>query len=419
MNDLLQRGIALARAGKRAEARTLLLEAVDADERSEQAWLWLSGVLDKPDDIRVCLENVLAINPDNPQARQGLDWIVARYGPQAQPELAPTEIQTVLPSEDPEPDPEPESAPAPVLRVAEVPLTTDTSGEPDDPCPYCGAPASIGQRNCLRCKQSLMIRDQPRAKRSPWLTTLAALRFFDAATVLLAGLGLLALAVAAYQAGQLGGQSAVAAANRAAITIATIAAVVVIFAGGLFTLGRGLLRRTPWAYFTTIGLSLFSLLALLTQLGGSGVVGALANTLPRAQRGALLAASAGAMVGVIFQGLYLALAAASYRDYYGPLRRFQPSFKKTEHATHYNNGVAYKDRGMWYMAMREWEMAVSRAPFDLNYLHGLGLAYAQLGRFDQARAALDKALGIAPAHRQISESRALVEHMAAASSGKR
>jgi tetratricopeptide (TPR) repeat protein len=70
--ELLRRGIAAAKAGRREEARQVLLHVVELDERNEQAWLWLSGVVDSREDRRVCLENVLAINPDNPHARQGL-----------------------------------------------------------------------------------------------------------------------------------------------------------------------------------------------------------------------------------------------------------------------------------------------------------------------------------------------------------
>jgi tetratricopeptide (TPR) repeat protein len=70
--ELLRRGITAAQAGRREEARQLLLHVVELDERNERAWLWLSGVVDSRDDRRVCLENVLAINPGNPHARQGL-----------------------------------------------------------------------------------------------------------------------------------------------------------------------------------------------------------------------------------------------------------------------------------------------------------------------------------------------------------
>jgi tetratricopeptide (TPR) repeat protein len=70
--ELLRRGITAAKAGRREDARQILLHIVELDERNEQAWLWLSGVVDARADRRVCLENVLAINPDNPHAQQGL-----------------------------------------------------------------------------------------------------------------------------------------------------------------------------------------------------------------------------------------------------------------------------------------------------------------------------------------------------------
>jgi tetratricopeptide (TPR) repeat protein len=72
ITELLRRGVAAAKAGRREEARQILLHVVELDERNEQAWLWLSGVVDACEDRRVCLENVLTINPENSHARQGL-----------------------------------------------------------------------------------------------------------------------------------------------------------------------------------------------------------------------------------------------------------------------------------------------------------------------------------------------------------
>ena len=72
VTELLKQGIAAAKAGRKKEARQALLQVVELDERNEQAWLWLSGVIDSAEDQRVCLDNVLAINPDNPYAQQGL-----------------------------------------------------------------------------------------------------------------------------------------------------------------------------------------------------------------------------------------------------------------------------------------------------------------------------------------------------------
>lgn len=59
--------------GDKERARDLLLRVVELDERNEDAWLWLSGAVDDPDDQRTALENVIALNPHNQYALHGLD----------------------------------------------------------------------------------------------------------------------------------------------------------------------------------------------------------------------------------------------------------------------------------------------------------------------------------------------------------
>ncbi|NOK59544.1 MAG: hypothetical protein GFH27_549285n68 [Chloroflexi bacterium AL-W] len=75
---LYERGVAAARGGQRRLAVVLLSRAVQFDPRHEQAWLWLSGVLDAPDEIAFCLQSVLKINPNNERARQGITWLERR-----------------------------------------------------------------------------------------------------------------------------------------------------------------------------------------------------------------------------------------------------------------------------------------------------------------------------------------------------
>lgn len=67
------RGMSAARGGQRLIAARLLREAVRLNPYHEQAWLWLSGVLDDQDDIIYCLRSVLDINPHNQRARIGLE----------------------------------------------------------------------------------------------------------------------------------------------------------------------------------------------------------------------------------------------------------------------------------------------------------------------------------------------------------
>jgi hypothetical protein len=68
----LDQAILAAKAGRRADARRLLESVLEADQRNEQAWLWLSGVVDDEEERVICLENVLIINRHNQAARKGL-----------------------------------------------------------------------------------------------------------------------------------------------------------------------------------------------------------------------------------------------------------------------------------------------------------------------------------------------------------
>ncbi len=71
----LKEGVAAAKRGDKARARDLLVQVTEVDEYNEQAWLWLSGVVESDQEREICLENVLTINPDNSFAQQGLDLL--------------------------------------------------------------------------------------------------------------------------------------------------------------------------------------------------------------------------------------------------------------------------------------------------------------------------------------------------------
>lgn len=73
--ELLERGIAAARAERKEEAEELLRQALALNPDSERGWLWLSVVVDGIEAQRECLLNVLRINPSNPFARSGLSFL--------------------------------------------------------------------------------------------------------------------------------------------------------------------------------------------------------------------------------------------------------------------------------------------------------------------------------------------------------
>jgi len=62
--DLFRKAVQLARAGRRVEARNLLLALVERNPEHELAWIGLSQLVDDLEDRIIALENALTINPD-------------------------------------------------------------------------------------------------------------------------------------------------------------------------------------------------------------------------------------------------------------------------------------------------------------------------------------------------------------------
>lgn len=76
--DLMQAGRVAYAANQRQIAHDLWKEAAALDPYNEQVWLALLDVLDSDEDRRVCLQNIIAINPLNVQARRQLNRLDAR-----------------------------------------------------------------------------------------------------------------------------------------------------------------------------------------------------------------------------------------------------------------------------------------------------------------------------------------------------
>ncbi len=94
VDGMVREGISAYRAGNKEEARTLLLRAVEIDQYNEQAWLWLSAVVETPEEQRTCLENVLTINPNSERAKQGIDMLDQKFG--SSPKVSPTQAEDVM-----------------------------------------------------------------------------------------------------------------------------------------------------------------------------------------------------------------------------------------------------------------------------------------------------------------------------------
>ena len=68
----LDEAIVLIEAGDLGAGRIILEQLLEADEGDDQAWLWLSKAVEEQESHVICLQNVLALNPDNDEARNRL-----------------------------------------------------------------------------------------------------------------------------------------------------------------------------------------------------------------------------------------------------------------------------------------------------------------------------------------------------------
>lgn len=425
--DLLAQGIAAARAGRAEEARATLLKVLEADDHNEVAWLWLSGVFASPDERRVCLENVLTINPGNAHARRGLDQLNREHLPAPVPPPAPP----AAPKPGPAPAPAPEPATTPALKLCpavtlEAPAATLAlpaevvdAAEAEQPCPYCGATTILAQRSCPACRKSLLVRGQPREKRSAALVILVVLYALSSVGALGAGiLTIITLVGMASAAATLGLKLPIAPLVGAALGV-------VAGVGITIALTLGLYRRRRWAFVAhcvSLGLGAVGTAGLIavSALAGAALAD-LGTTLGRESSGEALGAlgAAAGSIGltvacnVVILAAYVALTVLSTRDFYGPMMRLSTAGVDAT-SDPFNKGIAYRDRGMWYMAAHEWELAARAAPRDTTMRHALGLAYAQLGRYEAARDELSVALALASGDAEIARDVALVERRLAA-----
>jgi hypothetical protein len=122
MNELTQRGIAALRKGDRMGARQYLGTALKQDPGDIQAWLWLSGAVDRDEERIDCLRQILKLDPNNVVAARGLAQMVERSAGPDDQSAPPQELE-----EDSVPgvSPEEESAYLQALdRVAPVSVPT-------------------------------------------------------------------------------------------------------------------------------------------------------------------------------------------------------------------------------------------------------------------------------------------------------
>ena len=88
-DTILQLGIEAAREGNREEARNLFGLLTRQEPNNAQAWLWLAGVAEGPEQRRAALERVVELDPTNEMAIKGLQAMGVRPTTRFDEEAAP------------------------------------------------------------------------------------------------------------------------------------------------------------------------------------------------------------------------------------------------------------------------------------------------------------------------------------------
>ena len=84
-SDPLADAIKLVETGQSVAARDLLTELVSSDEDNELAWFYLSELVEDEEEQRICLENVLTLNPAHKEAGRRLADLDSAVTMRAQP----------------------------------------------------------------------------------------------------------------------------------------------------------------------------------------------------------------------------------------------------------------------------------------------------------------------------------------------
>jgi tetratricopeptide (TPR) repeat protein len=440
----LREGIAAVKAGQNERAHDLLIRVVARDEQNAQAWLWLSSVVDDLEDRKVCLENVLEIDPDNDAARKGLAWVCRQMEEQPEAKAPPIPEQAspfsvplggaaaeaAAPAAVPEPPvvartrnpvspaaamlredftgrqppPEPaaaldaadsqESATAPTgyelslesetgveLTFSNVRTQDEFSNEYG--CPYCAAETEPNDNRCRLCGKDLWHRFRKYEKRSSLLWTLLALQLGNA--VYLFAPVVILIALGSSFAGDLLGVPEIPPLVMYALALPA-----------LFSLALtvGLYLRWQLVYyllFADAGLGF--ILSLLAFAAGTGLFFGLFN-----------AALALGRLLLIFQ-----LGGDFEWDRRRILLRTDRGLKSS--VEYLTRADFYNQQKMWALAVVHIRAALGMVPDKLNCHLALVVAYVRLKKYALAERALAEAKRISPSEPRIAQLEALVNEM--------
>lgn len=393
--ELLKLGEEAKRAGDNRAARDFYLRLLELDQENEAAWYGLSEVVEDLEDRRICLENVLFLNPESTAARIKLTLLQnsqdkneeKKFGQVIEREITPlTPAAAILYPERLEQrwqwSDELELPLAPDVKTSSRSMYNDVWETEQEICAFCATPLLETSNRCPGCRKKLSQYEFAYPKTSSnfvvyWVLVLAVAQLFMIQLLL--------------------------------DIILSEPASRIVWHGLLFVAFAALtvllVIRHPAGYVGSILLLIIVLTGMIVEL--------------------VTVSGIGQVVGQLGSDEYLRkLADSPYITLISPLleciRPFQmitivlaliygiffvgTDFEKTRihlraridrgiqsGTEFYTAGKRYGEMGMWASAVLHLQRAVAREPNRAYYQMSLGIAYAKLGFFERASDVLESA----------------------------
>ena len=367
VNQLLKKGIQALKAGQREQARALLMQVIEVDEENERAWLWLSGAVESDEERRICLENVLTLNPQNKVARKGLAKLNA--APINEEILPPSLEARAAQAVKSEPENRDGWWSKPVLE--EPPAKTavkqfdDVWSGHEELCAFCAAPITKVRDRCPQCNRKLIAKALVNAvpgkyygRLLTWVVIFLCLRLVSIVLVFLFV------------------EEVVPGLDRVSLLMESVGPFVpmVVAAAGIF-------KRETWAYWLLLLAAIFE-------------VGSLAYIVADSGNPFLLCCMSPFLLFALFILYTIYMAGEDFQK--RPARRVAVVSDRLKNPADLDK-VAQKlaREGKWASAVLYWQRAVGRASGHAPYLLRLGRAYGKLGFYERSLDALQSALDAA------------------------
>lgn len=383
LDALLKRGKTAVEMGHAHTARECFLAILEADSQHEAAWFGLSQLVEEVEEQRICLENVLTLNPNNLKAEQLLaqlsETAESPRPSRLRPALTPAGA-LLYPDRLQETDtwPQAEKHTPPEILYTDRSTFDDVWSRETDICAYCAQEVQPDDKKCPRCQRKLAIWQYRYEKPS------TSLHIY---WVLVVGLGQLFLIQSFYD---------VVIQRDLLRSILSISLMSVCF-----VLAAGIYFRQLWAHFLTMGFLVgFLFMQLITWLVPFSLAGVpLQGIDPTISNvvGGLFDGFGGflrifQMVAAILAFVYAVMVVMPDFERV-TLRRLAWVSKRAKLASDYHLlAKEFASADMWATAVLHWQYAVSREPTQPTYMLYLGRAYEHLGFAERSRDILQTAL---------------------------